>query len=63
MGLKGKVFIASFTIAILPVLLAAQGALESGKLAPDTIYPTEWPAGPSQSTLPPWARNGHLRFS
>ena len=63
MGFRSKVFIVILVIGMIPTLLAAQGAVETGKSGLHSTHPIEWPAGPSKSSVPQWARNGLIRFS
>lgn len=44
-------------------LLAAQGTAESATEAKLSLYPKQWPPGPGESSAPPWARLGRVRFA
>ncbi|MGH9328321.1 MAG: hypothetical protein ACRD2B_16760 [Terriglobia bacterium] len=63
MGLVAKAFIAILAVSAIPVSMAAQGTVETRPAARQTEYPLKWPAGPSQSSIPSWAKNGLIRFS
>jgi hypothetical protein len=41
-------------------LTAQTGTLEA---AYQSLYPAEWPAGPSPDTVPNWAKPGRIRFA
>jgi hypothetical protein len=46
--------------AVLPAFSASQVGIES---ASNSMYPAQWPAGPSPNSVPEWAKPGRIRFS
>lgn len=58
-----RLFLLIATIGIIPAVLTAQSTVgKSEKLSRLTIS-IQWPAGPSRSSVPAWAKNGTIRFA
>lgn len=47
----------------LPGLLPAQTSVEAAPAARRSIYPSQWPPGPTPDSVPAWARPGMVRFA
>ena len=56
-------WIRALVLAAGPVAAWCQAGTEPAAIVTTSRYLAEWPAGPPKTSVPEWARPGHIRFS
>ena len=60
MSIQRNVRILALAVVVAVPLAAQTGTIEA---ASQSLYPAQWPAGPSPDSVPEWAKPGRIRFA